>query len=132
MTLPERIRDKEAERAAWQKPNRTKRFKSQKHRDYVRTFACSNSKCKSGRPIEVAHVRMGTDGGLGKKPSDYFTVSLCKACHSLQHTIGEPDFCAGKNVNSIMQSFCESSPAKYEIAKHIQEVANARQSPTLF
>lgn len=119
--LPARVRDKEAERAARKTPNRTNRFKSQKHRDFVRTFACSNVDCKDGRPIEVAHVRTGSDGGMGRKPSDYFTVSLCRSCHVLQHQQGEETFWRGKNVNSIMRAFCESSPAKIEIAKAIQE-----------
>lgn len=119
--LPARIRDKAAERAALKTPNRTNRFKSQKHRDYVRTFACSNSKCEHGRPIEVAHVRLGTDGGMSRKPSDYFTVSLCQHCHTLQHNQGEETFWRGQDVRSIMRAFCENSPAKFEIAKAIQE-----------
>lgn len=47
-------------------------------------------------PNECAHVRMGTDGGMGIKPSDRYTVPLCKWCHRLgpksQHQIGEPAF----------------------------------------
>jgi hypothetical protein len=117
--LPARVRDKEAEREALKTPNRTKRFTSQKHRDYVRTFACS--KCGETAGIEVAHVRLGTDGGMGRKPSDYFTVSLCKPCHARQHSIGEATFWHGQNINAIMQAFCETSPAKFEIAKAIQE-----------
>ena len=114
MNLPKRIRDKEAERASWQKPNRTQRFKSQKHRDYVRTFACS--KCGETAGIEVAHVRIAGDGGMGKKPSDYYCVSLCKECHTRQHAMGERTFWHGHNVEAIMEAFCETSPAKREIA----------------
>lgn len=111
--LPKRIRDKEAERANWQKPNRTGRFKSQKHRDYVRTFACCN--CGETAGIEVAHVRLGTDGAMGRKPSDYYVVSLCRNCHDKQHRVGEATFWKGKGVLAIMQEFCDSSPAKREI-----------------
>lgn len=111
--LPKRIRDKEAERASWQKPNRTARFKSQKHRDYVRTFACS--KCGETAGIEVAHVRIAGDGGMARKPSDFYTVSLCKPCHTQQHSVGENTFWRGIDVKAIMQAFCDSSPAKREI-----------------
>lgn len=114
MTLPPRIRDKEAERAEWKTPNRTARFKSQKHRDYVRTFACC--KCGETAGIEVAHVRLGTDGAMGRKPSDFYTVSLCKECHTRQHAVGEETFWRGHNVEALMEAFCETSPAKREIA----------------
>lgn len=111
--LPKRIRDKEAERAAWKTLNRTERFKSQKHRDYVRTFVCC--KCGETAGIEVAHVRIAGDGGMGRKPSDYYCVSLCKPCHTRQHAVGERTFWAGQNVEAIMQAFCDTSPAKREI-----------------
>ena len=111
--LPARIRDKEAEREGRKTANRTARFKSQKHRDYVRTFACV--KCNSMSAIEVAHVRLGSDAGMSRKPSDYFTVSLCKPCHTRQHSEGERTFWHGKNVAAIMEAFCQTSPAKREI-----------------
>lgn len=47
-------------------------------------------------PNECGHVRMGTDGGGGLKPSDRYTVPLCSWCHRLgpkaQHQVGEPAF----------------------------------------
>lgn len=111
--LPKRIRDKDAERASWKKPNRTGRFKSTKHRDYVRQFACS--KCGETAGIEVAHVRLGTDGGTSRKPSDYYCVSLCKPCHDRQHHIGEETFWQGVDVRALMEAFCKDSPAAREI-----------------
>lgn len=123
MTLPTRIRDKEAERAAWKVPNTTGRFKSQKHRDFVRTYACCKCGEKSG--IEVAHVRIAGDGGMGRKPSDYFCVSLCKPCHTRQHALGERTFWHGVNVEAIMQAFCETSPAKREIEQAKRERGHA-------
>tara|TARA_Y100000310_G_scaffold74630_1_gene70872 strand:+ start:491 stop:856 length:366 start_codon:yes stop_codon:yes gene_type:complete len=111
--LPKRIRDKDAERASWKKPNRTGRFKSTKHRDYVRQFACS--KCGETAGIEVAHVRLGTDGGASRKPSDYYCVSLCKPCHDRQHHIGEETFWRGVDVRALMEAFCKDSPAAREI-----------------
>ena len=116
MNLPARIRDREAEREARKMPNRTGRFKSQRHRDYVRTFACS--KCGETAGIEVAHVRLGTDGAMSRKPSDYFTVSLCKPCHTRQHSEGERTFWHGHNVEAIMDAFVRTSPARREIEAH--------------
>ena len=43
-------------------------------------------------PVECAHVRSGTDGGTGLKPSDRFCLSLCRVHHAEQHQIGEAAF----------------------------------------
>lgn len=43
-------------------------------------------------PIECAHVRIGTDGGIGLKPSDRWVMSLCQHHHAEQHRIGERAF----------------------------------------
>lgn len=61
------------------------------HRKWVRGHACSVLGCES-RPIECAHVREGTDGGAGMKPSDKWTISLCRDHHAEQHRIGEAAF----------------------------------------
>jgi hypothetical protein len=61
------------------------------HRKWVRGHACSVPGCE-GRPIECAHVRDGTDGGAGMKPSDWWTISLCREHHAEQHRIGEAPF----------------------------------------
>ena len=41
---------------------------------------------------EAAHVRTGTDGGVGVKPGDRYAVPLCTACHAKQHRLGELTF----------------------------------------
>lgn len=38
------------------------------------------------------HVRGGTDGGIGMKPSDRYSVPGDHACHMEQHRIGEVTF----------------------------------------
>jgi len=67
------------------------------HLDFVRSLPC----CVCGhRPrSEAAHVRAGTDGGLGLKPSDRFTVPMCHDHHRIQHTIGELAFWSQRNVD---------------------------------
>ena len=43
-------------------------------------------------PIQAAHIRTRTDGGMKVKPSDCFTIPLCVNAHAEQHQIGEPAF----------------------------------------
>jgi hypothetical protein len=92
-------------------PRKTTSRSCAAHRAWVRRHRCSVHGC-SRLPIECAHVRTGTDGGLGLKPSDKWTISLCQFHHLEQHTIGELDF-----------------EAKYDL--HLQELARefARKSP---
>lgn len=65
--------------------------RSPAHRAWIRGWHCTVPGCMD-MPIECAHVRSGSDGGLGMKPGDQFCVSLCRAHHSEQHTIGEKSF----------------------------------------
>ncbi len=72
-----------------------------KHRKFIRTFACpacvqeGDISAPAGDPrrrIECAHVRIGTDGGVSLKPSDWFCWPACSHHHAEQHSIGEPAF----------------------------------------
>jgi hypothetical protein len=67
------------------------RLKSTAHRDWVRGHYCSVPGCQL-MPIEVAHVRRGSGAGIGQKPSDAMTLSLCREHHAEQHRIGEQSF----------------------------------------
>src|SRR5437764_1474214 len=60
------------------------------HLAFVRQLSCVA--CGKAAPSEAAHVRLGTDGGAGIKPSDRYSVSLCPSCHELQHRFGELRF----------------------------------------
>ena len=76
-----------------------KQLRSLEHLRFVRSHPCSirgmigDSRIHvcSG-PIQAAHIRMGTDGGTGKKPSDNFTIPLCADAHAEQGQIGEQAF----------------------------------------
>jgi len=48
--------------------------------------------CGKAAPSEPAHVRTGTDGGVGMKPGDRYAVPLCANCHARQHRVGELTF----------------------------------------
>lgn len=69
-----------------------------RHRKFIRSLECCiphcmlNTEPRPGDFIECAHVRTGTDGGTGIKPSDWWAVPLCSIHHLEQHTIGEPAF----------------------------------------
>ena len=75
------------------------RVRCPSHAAWVRnTFFCllhSNirgDQCVYGGRTQSAHVRSGTDGGTGIKPSDSWIVPLCENHHREQHAIGEPAF----------------------------------------
>ncbi len=100
--LPQRIKHK-SDKAE-------KGRRSPAHRAWVRGFACSA--CGSSTAIECAHVRSGTDGGTGLKPSDRWTISLCRDCHSEQHRLGEGPFSRkhGINMVTLAEEFFRRSP----------------------
>jgi hypothetical protein len=89
--------------------------RSPAHRKWVRGHACCG--CGSMVAIECAHVRSGTDGGTGIKPSDRWTISLCKDCHTRQHQIGEPAFEreAGIDMKALAAAFLKASPHKSKL-----------------
>lgn len=98
------------------KPKRETRFRSQRHLRHVRSFACCV--CDADAPIEAAHVRLGSDGGMGFKPSDLFAVPLCRDCHQRQHTQGERTFWKDLDPLAIIEELIRTSPARKEIEAH--------------
>jgi hypothetical protein len=61
------------------------------HLAFVRSLGICLA-CGARGPVEAMHVRGGTDGGTGMKPSDKFSVPGDHACHMRQHQIGEVAF----------------------------------------
>lgn len=94
------------------------RWKSAAHCNFVRGHHCCVSGC-TDLPIEVAHVRAGSDGGMGRKPSDFYTISLCRDHHAEQHRIGEATFAKlhGLDLHALAAAFAAISPKAYEIRK---------------
>lgn len=97
-------------------PKRASRWRSQAHCNFVRSHECSVPGC-DGRPIEVAHVRRGSGAGIGQRPHDFFTLSLCREHHSEQHRIGEQSFedRHGINMSDLAEEFAKRSPRSAEI-----------------
>ena len=93
--------------------------RSPAHRAWVRGHICCA--CGSTTAIECAHVRTGTDGGVGMKPSDRWCISLCKNCHTRQHAMGEATFekSYGINMKALAVEFFRKSPHRHKL-----EVAN--------
>ena len=96
------------------KAKRSSRWRSQAHRNFVRSHYCSIPGC-GGMPIEVAHVRIGSGAGISEKPDDWRTVSLCRDCHREQHRIGERTFWKRWDVEAMIEAFCKASPKASEI-----------------
>lgn len=111
--LPQRI-PKKAKRAS--------RWRSQAHCSFVRSHCCSI--CGDSSGIEVAHVRLGSGAGIGQKPDDWRTVSLCKFCHTRQHFNGEATFWEGRDVEALIGAFIAASPKCREIEQVKKEREN--------
>lgn len=78
--------------------------RSVEHRKFVAAVGICLG-CGSVGLCEAAHVRLGTDGGTGLKPSDRFTVPLghisnC-GCHDRQHRVGEVTFWGERGIDPL-------------------------------
>jgi hypothetical protein len=69
------------------------------HLAFVRQLPCVA--CGKAAPSDAAHVRTGTDGGTGIKPTDRYTVPLCAACHAKQHRVGELTFWSALRIDPV-------------------------------
>ena len=70
-----------------------------RHLAFVRQLPCVA--CGGAAPSEAAHVRTGTDGGVGVKPGDRYAVPLCTACHTKQHRAGELAFWSALRIDPV-------------------------------
>jgi hypothetical protein len=103
MTLPLRIKQDRIQSA--------QRVRSPSHLAWVRSHACCVPGCK-GMPIEAAHVRSSMEGGMGLKPGDDWTISLCAGHHREQHQRGEVHFEWTYGFNMVLKAmeFAQKSP----------------------
>jgi len=69
------------------------------HLAFIRQLPCVA--CGKAAPSEAAHVRTGTDGGVGVKPGDRYALPLCTACHAKQHRIGELTFWSALRIDPL-------------------------------
>ena len=82
------------------------------HLKWIRGHECLVQSTNCGGQIEAAHVRGGTDGGMGVKPSDFWAVPLCRTHHAQQHRLGEQMFQAHHQIDmrAIAQALALRSP----------------------
>src|SRR6478735_5564014 len=73
------------------------------HLVFIRQLPCVA--CGQAPPSEAAHMRSGSDGGAGMKPSDRFSLPLCTECHALQHQFGELRFWAILRLDPLNVAF---------------------------
>lgn len=92
------------------------RRKSDAHRAWVRDHFCSVPGCQL-MPIECAHVRLGANAGIGQKPSDAMTISLCREHHAEQHRMGEESFGLkhGIDLMKLAEAFYRRSPHRTKL-----------------
>ena len=69
------------------------------HLGFVRQLSCVA--CGKAAPSDAAHVRTGTDGGVGREPGDRYAVPLCTTCHAKQHRIGELTFWSALRIDPV-------------------------------
>ena len=108
------------------KKNRTERWRSPAHAKFVRSHQCCVPGC-TAMPIEAAHVRSGSDASMGRKPSDWFLISLCRDHHSEQHRLGEGSFAKAHaiDLHALAEEFAKASPKAREIKAAKRERADA-------
>lgn len=70
------------------------------HLAYVKSLGICLS-CGTRGAMDPMHVRKGTDGGVGTKPSDKYSVPGCRECHDRQHRIGEVTFWGELGVDPL-------------------------------
>lgn len=102
---------------------RATRWRSQAHATFVRSHECCVPGC-TARPIEFAHVRLGSGAGVGQKPDDWRGVSLCAEHHRRQHNIGEQAFWRGIDVEGLIAAFIAASPRRSQIEQAMRERRN--------
>ena len=81
------------------------------HRAWIRKHHCSVPACQT-LPVECAHIRIGTDGGIALKPSDRWIISLCAEHHREQHQLGERRFQTKYRLDlvGLAREFARKSP----------------------
>lgn len=85
---------------------KSSRLQDQKHLDAIKGMRCAKCGIQANEVISVvpAHIRRGSDGSMGRKPSDNFALPLCTLCHGIQHQKGEVTFWQESAFGSVDQA----------------------------
>lgn len=89
--------------------------RSPAHRAWVRGHHCVVPGCQE-LPIECAHIRRSNNSGMGFKPSDAFTIALCKEHHAESHR-GDQTFERkyGLDLMGLAREFFFASPHRHKM-----------------
>ena len=82
-----------------------------RHRRWVRSHGCCVPDC-SAVAVDFAHLRSAANAGVSQKPHDAFGVSLCRAHHIEQHSLGSVLFDRkyGIDLWMLAEEFARRSP----------------------
>ena len=107
------IKRRKPEKTGIRKPAQ---LRSPAHLQWVRGHVCATETDQCEGKVEAAHVRTGTDGGMGLKPSDSFAIPLCRWHHTQQHQMGERAFELFHQISMlrIAEDLARRSPALRE------------------
>ena len=115
-------------RRPYSRKSRSGALRSDIHRKFVRRHECivwgnPHSPCDTHHPVECAHIRTAANSGIGVKPGDEWTVSLCRSHHSETHAHGDITFERkyGVNLAAMALEFAASSPDK-EVKARVREL----------
>jgi len=104
--------------------------RSSSHLAAIRQLPCIA--CGREGETEAAHIRVGTDGGMGVKPHDKFAVPLCRACHRQQHQVGEVTFWSGLGIdptgaaNALWVKSGDLDAMRRIVERNLQPIARRR------
>jgi hypothetical protein len=98
-------------------------IRDKRHLQFIRELEC----VLCGSPyVEAAHLRWGTDGGTGLKPSDCFVTPLCSPHHRLQHQVGEKTFWEGWQIHDLCRLLWLSSGDHDVCLGHIERARGVK------
>lgn len=94
-------------------------------RDIGICIACG-AECR----CQAMHVRNNTDGGMGLKPSDRFSLPGCATCHARQHRQGEQTFWGELGIDPL-DAACRLWTVSGDIEAGRRIIFRARQAIAL-
>jgi hypothetical protein len=82
-----------------------------RHRRWVKSHGCCVPGC-GATIVDFAHLRSCANAGMDQKPHDIFGVSLCRAHHDEQHSLGVDAFDRkyGIDLWALAAEFARRSP----------------------
>jgi len=93
---------------------KNKPHRNRAYLDWLREQPC----VFTGRsPRDPAHIRMGADGGMGMKSSDFYALPVCPEYHRDQHQHGEATFWVrmmNEHTEAVMALIRDGARWRYE------------------